>query len=446
MNPYAENMVLIGYSERGLVNALVRFLMADPGNVRSFLACIEWGTPEIRDAVAALGRDPQAVTFVVEAGFADFGSPDLVLLVNRPEQQEPRIFFIEAKIASWGASARSNIVGMAEKGFNSSINGQLSLKYRLARALAAWKPGPIRNPKLEEPESLRATARLLPEEGGLRDDRGNGPRHLCKEVNLALLARLMKPAGAVPTEPPASPEEAFLRGVYYVALTLDDAHPLQSLRAPQSPEALKQRHATAPWYFPTENHLLAAQAWSHTGWCGWLGIEQALPALLEDVEYAAARRLSIEKPLADAKSRPTAAAGASEEEIRSLPWPKFPGLHELALDVAGIATQVAQGIPRLDARLDDLAGSISVVVNGSVAAKVLPRPGSPEPFLLLGLACDRSVPVPPRFDQGIKRITGRHGARRFQCLRLDRGACPRKDSTLMADLQDYFAALAEIDG
>jgi hypothetical protein len=51
-----------------------------------------------------------------------------------------QLLFVEAKAGPYIFSARSNSVGMQEPGFNSAINGQLSLKYRLACALERAEP------------------------------------------------------------------------------------------------------------------------------------------------------------------------------------------------------------------------------------------------------------------------------------------------------------------
>jgi hypothetical protein len=127
------------YGERGIVNALVTHIatLSDPlAGLSRLLGAVEWAngsadwTKELREA-----------SVYVEVGLADFGNPDLIIVCTSADKVR-RLVFVEAKAGPYIFSARSNTVGMREPGFNSAINGQLSLKYRFARALEAAAPHP----------------------------------------------------------------------------------------------------------------------------------------------------------------------------------------------------------------------------------------------------------------------------------------------------------------
>src|SRR5207302_5688722 len=80
---------------------------------------------------------------IVEVGLADFGDPDL-LIVCRTGSGVSHLVFLEAKAQSYTDSMQQTSRlhtakwGMEQDGFNSSINGQLTLKYRFANALSLW--------------------------------------------------------------------------------------------------------------------------------------------------------------------------------------------------------------------------------------------------------------------------------------------------------------------
>src|SRR5215831_8168072 len=120
------------YGERGVMNALVTHLQraSDPvESVRTFLSAVRWAGPGGGSWV----NDFTQVCLIVEIGLADFGNPDLMIVCLGPAGV--RRVFVESKIVMYLASMRPNHKGMQLPNFNSSINGQLSLKYRFARSL-----------------------------------------------------------------------------------------------------------------------------------------------------------------------------------------------------------------------------------------------------------------------------------------------------------------------
>ncbi|MSR55919.1 MAG: hypothetical protein EXS09_22000 [Gemmataceae bacterium] len=125
-------------------------------------------------------RDPQhleipdgAETQVfIEVGFGDnsygFGWPDAIICVTFADKK--LVIFIEAKAGLYVHAAKD--FTSRQDGFNSSINGQLTLRYRLAQALRTHKKDSAR---LREPEGLTLAYGE------------NTPRRLAKPENLRLI-------------------------------------------------------------------------------------------------------------------------------------------------------------------------------------------------------------------------------------------------------------------
>lgn len=169
---------IVWYGERGIANALVTDLASrDISGARQFFQAIHWAG----DVQPRWIGDIQDATFIVEIGLACFGDPDLIV-VARTSSGERKVAFVEAKIGTYLESAVPNDPGMAERGFNSSLNGQLSLKYRCSKALENWDG----ETGLREPDMLKCAYSRPPVLGGL----GDGypvPRHLQKRTVLRIL-------------------------------------------------------------------------------------------------------------------------------------------------------------------------------------------------------------------------------------------------------------------
>jgi hypothetical protein len=118
------------YGERGIVNGLVLDIKDDLSKLKKVLNSIEWCLEQDKGWI----NDIHSATYLVEPGFSKFGQPDLVIICESKDGSK-YWFFIEAKAIPYHASAISNDKGMKQKAFNSSINGQISLNYRLALAL-----------------------------------------------------------------------------------------------------------------------------------------------------------------------------------------------------------------------------------------------------------------------------------------------------------------------
>jgi len=142
---------------------------------------IHWADDAPRDWIESI----RSVDTIVELGLSEFGAPDLMFLC-RTDEPTPVLIFLEAKAVCYSVSAQSNEKGIITRGFNSSINGQLTLKYRFAHALQQWDGNPDR---IEEPLDLHDAYTTEPEFGGLGDPKAT-PRHLGKHRILKTLSDL----------------------------------------------------------------------------------------------------------------------------------------------------------------------------------------------------------------------------------------------------------------
>jgi hypothetical protein len=121
------------YGERGIVNGLVLDLKDDLSKLKKVLNSIEWCSVQEKSWI----NDIENAIYLIEPGFSKFGQPDLVIICEAKDGLKSW-FFIEVKAIPYHASAISNKKGMNQKAFNSSINGQISLNYRLALALERY--------------------------------------------------------------------------------------------------------------------------------------------------------------------------------------------------------------------------------------------------------------------------------------------------------------------
>ena len=84
---------------------------------------------------------------VIEPDFGQFGHPDVVVHLTFSDGQEA-VLFVEAKRGTYVHTSRVS-TQRALPGFNSSLNGQIELNYRLSLALADFLPeipGPLSEP------------------------------------------------------------------------------------------------------------------------------------------------------------------------------------------------------------------------------------------------------------------------------------------------------------
>jgi len=149
------------WGERGLIATFFADLnqLAEPKTINNFLQIVEF--PE-RPVISSLS--PVAIHYIIEPDFANtcFGSPDAVIAL---EYQDSRaVIIIEAKRTEL-ASACAPRSQRGQKGFNSTLNGQLELDYCLAMALSEYHEG---DTELVEPEGVLSSPYKNERNGTLR--------------------------------------------------------------------------------------------------------------------------------------------------------------------------------------------------------------------------------------------------------------------------------------
>ena len=173
-----KDVSVLWYGERGVVNSLVIAIQAGGAPaISALLRQVQWAD----NSQPAWLNTIASVSMIVEPGCSQFGDPDLILVLTTSDTQRYVVYF-EAKVVTYAASAVSNLNGMKEKKFNSAINGQLSLRYRMSLALAQWNG----SANLVEPAAVYHQYRRRSEEGGI-NEKLLKPRHLLKKSVLKLL-------------------------------------------------------------------------------------------------------------------------------------------------------------------------------------------------------------------------------------------------------------------
>ncbi|MFM7166774.1 MAG: hypothetical protein ACKO3T_16170 [Planctomycetaceae bacterium] len=174
---HEPSVEVVWYGERGVINALIGQLsVTGVAGAQSLLKrATIWAAktpPEWIDRI-------DSVQYIVEIGLGEFGDPDLMIVCHLTDGSR-HLVFVEAKVISYAVSAIRNKDGMASRGFNSSINGQIALRYRFAHALQNWDGGA----EIIEPEWVhRVYAQDI---GGLADFKQQ-PRRLRKASVLHIL-------------------------------------------------------------------------------------------------------------------------------------------------------------------------------------------------------------------------------------------------------------------
>ncbi len=327
-----------GYSERGLVNALVRTLESRPCALAAFLNLVQfnehkdWANHEVAQA-----------RYFVEPGFAQFGSPDLIIRLT-----PYALIFVEAKVSDYRLSASPATHGMAlDSQFNSSINGQLSLRYRLSRAIADYSSGSVVEPKPVHEAAQQSVG-----------DPAMAPRKLASKTVLTKIVDHLRADGEFRT--------CAMTRMYFVALTSDLTNPLPDL----------DRDYRPPYFGDNA-------AWDRTGWASWNELLQnnCLGKFDSDVVWAP-RRAPIEQ------LEPVLGNGGLDGTYA---MPLAASLAELARE-AGLEPEI---------RWAKASGSITS--DGRVILKIFPG----ERGLRLGIAADLGIELPLDCGQRQRRIGNR---------------------------------------
>jgi hypothetical protein len=366
---------IVWYGERGIINALVTELRCRGVDAtKQFLNAIVWadgGTPQWIE-------DVTSVTFVVEIGLFEFGSPDLVLVCRTDRHQNPPFFvLVEVKAAPYAVCAMPNRVGMVD-GFNSSINGQLSLKYRFSCALAAWNGGVI-----EEPAALYAAYVQPPDLGGLGDP-APSRRHLAKFNVREILGNIQL-------------QQLPIEQCHLVAWT-HDAQPYWD-------QAVVGEQDLLPRFLlplPNNNNIdeaVAQSAWDQlTHRVGWIGFGAITEKLSPGDGYKKAVKTMIRHTMIRHEIPQGQQAPADLQGLATINLANFSAdMQNLLATIELVAVRVfgANAVKRR-------AGSYSIKYRGRVIVKLVPQnPNDPDEHLLLGLSnlleprtwCE---PAPPR--------------------------------------------------
>jgi hypothetical protein len=201
------------WGERGLVATLFMDLVELSKKDNSLWVKFFNETIEIKEPLNLQKEDIEKVDVIIEPDFgnAGWGHPDVVISMKVKGQDERKIFFIEAKRGTFEKACK-NKANRSENGFNSSLNGQIELKYCFTRALIEWN-----NPKqqIEDPDWILGTE--------YDKDRNNNKRVLKNEH---VLKEVIGEYGLKTT----------CKNYYYIALTQDTTNPLNNLNKDIQPE------------------------------------------------------------------------------------------------------------------------------------------------------------------------------------------------------------------
>jgi hypothetical protein len=344
--PETDSLVVKWYGERGIVNALLGHIQRSSSPIesfRTFVRGIRWADGGDGSGWTNMITN---VVILVEVGLADFGNPDLTMIMVADGQTH--CLFVEAKIGPYILAMRPNNVGMLEPGFNSGINGQLSLKYRFARALEG-SPRDAEN-VTESPDMLKAYQKRV------RDPR-QLPRRLAKPE---IVQHILRPNGLVGLA------EEFC---HYVALTWDT-----EARAFFRDASVVNRDGL-PCFLDAHGEDGYSRMRGRVGWLGYQTLEQAL-VLGEDREYQAAFRTMLATLEPDPKDYAVA-----ESAIASRATPE-------SLALAARLAQMFAGYKAVE-----YPGSYSIKDGGQTVAKVIPRQSS----VFVGVRGDR---LPATWEPG----------------------------------------------
>ena len=250
------------HGERGIILAVVTHMKQQASfgeEVKKLLRAVLWaepGSPRWVDRT-------REVTVIVEIGLADFGDPDMIV-VCWTEGKDPYVVFLEAKVTTYQRSMKSNQEGMTNRDFNSSINGQLSLKYRFAKSLQ------------NVPERGICESREIYEHYRMRLGDKHGPRKLLKED----VIRVFRELGLI-----GIPESR----CHYVGLTWDDEkHAFFKDPGVVGPEVSSPEEEYLPLLLDEQGRNQCRHLKSRIGWLSYSRLERAL-SLASHPEYMRAR-------------------------------------------------------------------------------------------------------------------------------------------------------------
>lgn len=144
----AGNSTFRMWGERGLIATFFADLYQKTKTghmeiINDFLKLAQFWDSPVKNTEA-----PEKIHFIIEPDFSEFGHPDAIFAIKYPERRV--VIIVEAKrtdfqSACWPSSRRG------QDGFNSKLNGQLELDYRLAIALSEFRTS---DSELAEPNAV----------------------------------------------------------------------------------------------------------------------------------------------------------------------------------------------------------------------------------------------------------------------------------------------------
>jgi hypothetical protein len=211
---------------------------------------------EIQEPLKLKKEEIEKVDVIIEPDFgnAGWGHPDVVISMKVKGQNDRKIFFIEAKRDKFEKECK-NKEKRGENGFNSSLNGQIELRYCFTRALIEWN-----NPEqqIEDPDWILETE---------YDKDRNSKKRLLKKG--PVLDEVIKEYHL----------KTIFENYYYIALTQDTTNPLNNLSNDIQPEL-----------FDTIGHdCWNALIQKQIGWFNFGKIEK----LIDDFEYTERSLFSV---------------------------------------------------------------------------------------------------------------------------------------------------------
>ncbi len=85
---------VVGYSERGLLNAIVHDLQRSDSCTQHLSRLLQLSKPDLK-----IPRDLISVEYLIEQSFSEFGSADLVVFFDTADNRKGYTVFVEAKVA-----------------------------------------------------------------------------------------------------------------------------------------------------------------------------------------------------------------------------------------------------------------------------------------------------------------------------------------------------------
>ncbi len=335
------------YGERGLVDSLFLDLQAG-GKLVLFLNEIVFPFRDPPQLGLAEGAN---VAVIVEAGFggnrAGFGWPDAVVVATLLGGGKV-VVFIEAKAGLYADEAADFTA--RKKGFNSKINGQLTLRFRLAQALRAYKKGDRR---LVEPDDV---ARSYGEEAR--------PRRLAKIDNLRKIVEDYHLSGEVE--------------YLFVALTDDDANVWPALEKDSCYLPFVPKPLAIEEDAPEQLWGKDRNAWGdRKKFFGWVGFKTAEGFVAGGPMFTKAKHFLDDKRK-QREGRAAAPSGKVENLALRTRWEEFKADSPTIRLFDRVRSIIEDAIKDTGLAPDPQSGSYGVLgTEGDRLLKVLPQPQPP---------------------------------------------------------------------